>query len=191
VAAVESGDERANTALEFIRQLYAIERELPPLLGPADDPATPEANVGNGRSSVVRRGSGDATPVLAALKMWLDQTRSSALPKSPLGTAIGYASNNWTALNRYLEQGYLAIDNNLSERNAPGGSHSAATTGASWAARPAVRRRRCCTRSWPRASTWDSTRSHISAKRCRGYSALGETPTAASHCSTGSRIAGC
>jgi hypothetical protein len=38
------------------------------------------------------------------------------LPKSPLGQAIGYALNNWAALQRYLEQGYLAIDNNLSER---------------------------------------------------------------------------
>jgi hypothetical protein len=33
-----------------------------------------------------------------------------------LGQAIGYALNNWEALHRYLEQGYLAIDNNLSER---------------------------------------------------------------------------
>ena len=39
-----------------------------------------------------------------------------ALPKSALGQAIGYALNNWEALSRYLEQGYLAIDNNLSER---------------------------------------------------------------------------
>ena len=38
------------------------------------------------------------------------------MPKSPLGQAIGYALNNWAALGRYLEQGYLAIDNNLSER---------------------------------------------------------------------------
>jgi hypothetical protein len=38
------------------------------------------------------------------------------LPKSSLGTAIGYASNNWEALKRYLEQGFLALDNNLSER---------------------------------------------------------------------------
>ena len=38
------------------------------------------------------------------------------LPKSALGQAIGYALNNWEALSRYLEQGYLAIDNNLSER---------------------------------------------------------------------------
>jgi hypothetical protein len=33
-----------------------------------------------------------------------------------LGQAIGYALNHWEALQRYLEQGYLAIDNNLSER---------------------------------------------------------------------------
>ena len=30
--------------------------------------------------------------------------------------AVGYALNHWKALGRYLEQGYLAIDNNLSER---------------------------------------------------------------------------
>ena len=33
-----------------------------------------------------------------------------------MGQAVGYTLNNWEALNRYLEQGYLAIDNNLSER---------------------------------------------------------------------------
>jgi hypothetical protein len=33
-----------------------------------------------------------------------------------LGQAIGYALNHWKALQRYLEQGYLSIDNNLSER---------------------------------------------------------------------------
>jgi transposase len=36
--------------------------------------------------------------------------------ESPLGTAIGYASNNWDALKRYWERGVLALDNNLSER---------------------------------------------------------------------------
>jgi transposase len=115
VAAVESGDERANTALEFIRQLYAIERELPPLLWPSDDPrATEQRRQREERRRQTRQW--DATPVLAAWKVWLEQTRPSALPESPLGTAIGYASNNWTALNCYVEQGYLAIDNNLSER---------------------------------------------------------------------------
>src|SRR5262249_61546741 len=38
VAAVEAGDERGNAALDWIRQLYAIERGLPPPLPPSDDP---------------------------------------------------------------------------------------------------------------------------------------------------------
>jgi hypothetical protein len=50
------------------------------------------------------------------LSLWFGEQKSGALPKSPLGIAIGYASNNWDALKRYLDAGYLAIDNNLSER---------------------------------------------------------------------------
>ena len=38
------------------------------------------------------------------------------LPKSPLAEAIGYALNNWMALNRYADVGYLSIDNNAAER---------------------------------------------------------------------------
>ena len=50
------------------------------------------------------------------LAKWLAGQGPKVLPKSPLGSAIGYTSNNWEALKRYLEQGFLAIDNNLSER---------------------------------------------------------------------------
>jgi hypothetical protein len=115
VAAAEGGDERADAALELIRELYAIERTLPPLLPPADDPAT----VAQRRQREEQRRAlrqMQAGPVLAELKRWLDEQRPAALPKTPLGQAIGYALNNWEALGRYLEQGYLAIDNNLSER---------------------------------------------------------------------------
>ena len=38
VAASEAGDQRAKKALELIGKLYAIERALPPLLSPSDDP---------------------------------------------------------------------------------------------------------------------------------------------------------
>jgi hypothetical protein len=47
---------------------------------------------------------------------WLVGKQAQALPKSPLGEAVGYALSNWAALMRYTEQGYLAIDNNLAER---------------------------------------------------------------------------
>jgi transposase len=115
VAAAEAKEDRAEVALALIRQLYAIERALPPLLVPSDDPA----NAGQRRQREEQRQSlrrRQAEPILVELKTWLDEQHPKALPKSPLGQALGYALNNWEALCRYLEQGYLAIDNNLSER---------------------------------------------------------------------------
>lgn len=116
VAALDSGDERAARALELIGKLYAIERALPPLLPPADDAQAQQQRQQREEQRRQRRQQ-QAQPVLDELKKWLDeQHKGKVLPKSPLGKASGYALNNWTALCRYLEQGYLAIDNNLSER---------------------------------------------------------------------------
>ena len=42
--------------------------------------------------------------------------QQKVLPKSPIGEAIGYALNHWGALERYLEAGFLKIDNGASER---------------------------------------------------------------------------
>lgn len=115
VAAAEGGDERANAAVEWIRQLYTIERELPLLLPPSDDPvALASRRQREEQRREIRQSRAD--PVLAKWKAWLEEQRSKALPKSPLGQAIGYARNNWAALARYRDQGYLAIDNNLAER---------------------------------------------------------------------------
>lgn len=57
-----------------------------------------------------------SVPVLADLGRWLDDQARTVLPRSPLGNAIGYARNNWAALNRYLDDGDLDIDNNAAER---------------------------------------------------------------------------
>jgi transposase len=115
VAASEAGDERAAKALEWIGKLYAIERELPALLVPADDlVATEQRRVREDQRREIRQRESEV--VLSELQTWLDQMRVAALPKSALGSATGYALNNWTALVRYREAGYLGIDNNLSER---------------------------------------------------------------------------
>jgi len=37
------------------------------------------------------------------------------LPKSPLGEAVRYLTNQWTALQRFTDDGRLAIDNNRAE----------------------------------------------------------------------------
>ena len=88
---------------------------MPPLLPPSDDPADRERRrQREGQRRQIRQTL--AVPILAELKRWLDGQRPKALPKSPFGQAVGYALNNWEALGRYVERGYLAIDNNLSER---------------------------------------------------------------------------
>jgi transposase len=115
VAAAEGGDERANGALELIGRLCAIERELSPLLPPSDDAAKQEQRRQREEQRREQR-QRQAKPLLDELKKWLDAEKAKALPKTLLGKAIGYALNNWEALCRYVEQGYLAIDNNLSER---------------------------------------------------------------------------
>jgi transposase len=57
-----------------------------------------------------------ALPILGRFHTWLEEQGAAVLPKSPLAEAIGYALNNWTALVRYTEAGYLEIDNNVAER---------------------------------------------------------------------------
>ncbi|WP_082841314.1 IS66 family transposase [Gemmata sp. SH-PL17] len=115
VAAHDAGDARAGRALELIGRLYAIERALPPLLAPSDDAVANEQRPireEQRRAIRVRESEG----ALSDLRTWLDLTRAGALPKSPLGNAIGYATNNWAALVRYRDAGYLVMDNNLAER---------------------------------------------------------------------------
>jgi transposase len=57
-----------------------------------------------------------SVPLLEEFKAWLDKQRDQVLPKSPMAEAIGYALNNWSALIRYTEAGFLSIDNNVAER---------------------------------------------------------------------------
>jgi transposase len=91
---------RSHQALAYYRQLYELER------------------VAKGFSDPQRLQMRQdlAVPILDQLHQWLEQQRPEVLPKSPMGEAIGYALKNWEALRRYTEAGFLAIDNNASER---------------------------------------------------------------------------
>ena len=100
---LEAG-ESAQPAVEFIRQLYKIERTLPA-------PDTPEHIA---QRKTIRRSQ--SVPILDSLKAWLESESKNALPKSPLGGAIGYVLTRWEAFVRYTEDGRLSVDNNLSER---------------------------------------------------------------------------
>lgn len=188
VAAFEAGDTRAEQALALIRRLYAVERGLPPLLPPSDEPGQEQRR--RDREEQRRRTrEHDARPALDELDKWLDRERASALPKSAFGQAITYSRNNWAALCRYLDAGWLAIDNNRSERILRAIALGRANWGGS-GARPGGRRRRRFTLWWGRARTWAPTRSRTCVKRCRDCSGWG-TSRRPSNCKSGCRTAGC
>ena len=109
---ISSDPELAHVALAWISKLYDVERAAKHQFAQQPDgpDALPLADIR------LRLRQERSVPVLEQLGTWLRQTSQLALPKSPIGQAIGYALSNWAALNRYVQDGELEIDNNRSER---------------------------------------------------------------------------
>lgn len=57
-----------------------------------------------------------SAPVLGQIQDRLEPWSIELLPKNPVAQAVQYARGQWTALNRFLEDGRLPLDNNISER---------------------------------------------------------------------------
>jgi hypothetical protein len=100
--AQDSDGQRAAQMLALVGELYTVERE-------AKEQALDEA-------AALALRQERSIPVLARIKDWLDAEGEVVLPRSPMATAITYAQNQWGALTTYTTQGFLAIDNNASER---------------------------------------------------------------------------
>ena len=98
--AKDTDGRRSAEMLAMVRDLYAVEDEAKSL----DHEARRELR------------QQKSVPILAKIKTWLDAERPLVLPRSPMAAAITYTLNQWDALNRYVEQGYLNIDNNAAER---------------------------------------------------------------------------
>ena len=98
--AKETDGRRAAQMLEFAGQLYAVEHEA------------------KGMDHDARRAlrQEKSLPILTQIKTWLDLEQQLVLPRSPMAQAINYTLNQWEALCRYTEQGWLNIDNNAAER---------------------------------------------------------------------------
>jgi len=89
---------KAQTAVNFIAKLYAIEKQ---------------ARVQH--LSAEQRGQlrqEKAVPLLARFKQWLEKTSQQVPPKSPIGGAIAYTLKQWLYLTRYVEDGRVDIDTN-------------------------------------------------------------------------------
>lgn len=89
-------------ALDFVRQMYRMEADLV-------ESAEPGSEL---HFKLRRTGIG---PIRDAFKRWLDEKQASTPPKSPLGTAIRYTLNQWSALGAFLEDAKCPLDNNPAE----------------------------------------------------------------------------
>ena len=90
-------------AISFISKLYQIEHKI-------------KAK----KLSVVERyqlRQEKSKPILDAFKQWLDETKLKLTTKSYIAAAINYTLNQWEKLIRYIDDGELGIDNNITERD--------------------------------------------------------------------------
>jgi transposase len=92
-------DTAAALMIALIQQLYDVERDAADL-----DP--------DARCTVRQE---HAAPLLAKIDAERQALARTVLPKSPLGDAVRYLTNQWAALQRFTEDGRLAIDNNRAE----------------------------------------------------------------------------
>jgi transposase len=98
--ALAGNAERASRMLALIQRLYRVESEAKEL-APRE------------RAALRRERS---APILAQIRAQLDADQKHVLPKSGLGEATTYLANQWDALQRYVDDGRLDIDNNAAER---------------------------------------------------------------------------
>lgn len=89
----------AGEAIEMIRDLYKVEKMIKD----------------GGIEERLRARRTETKPILDKIRTWLDEHQDKVPPQSQLGRALAYADDEWPHLIRYIEDGRLAIDNNLVE----------------------------------------------------------------------------
>ena len=92
----------AKEVLRYYKELYKIEREA------KNNHMTAEERYALRQEK--------SKPIMDKFKLWLDEIYPTTLPQSMLGKAINYTLKLWSGLTKFLEDGRLEIDNNLTEQ---------------------------------------------------------------------------
>jgi transposase len=98
--AIESEPIRALEALQMINLLFKIERSI--------------ATAPRKKREAIR--AKHSAPVVERFYSWCDEIWPTLLEESPLYDGVRYARNQRTGLSRFLSDGRLPLDNNISER---------------------------------------------------------------------------
>lgn len=102
IAQANKGKGIAKEAMRFFKELYKIERE-----------AKNSQLIPSQRHQLRQEKS---KPILDAFNAWVDKVYPTTLPQSPLGKALNYCIKYRAGLMRFLDDGRLEIDNNLTEQ---------------------------------------------------------------------------
>lgn len=111
IKAARHGEAEAETALDLIAELYAVEAEARARAAEVRDADQREAVL-----LEARRELRDARSrrLIQQLRAWLD--RVVAMPELPLDKAVRWLDNGWVQLTRFLDDPRIPLDNGLAER---------------------------------------------------------------------------
>ena len=102
VKALDAGDKRAALPIAAYKKLYEIERDL--------------RERGLGPDDVLAERRARSKSIWDELVAWCTVRKKHEPPSSRLGIALRYFTNHQVALGRFLEYGYVPMDNGIVER---------------------------------------------------------------------------
>jgi len=112
VSQLPSSRTLANVAIEdYIRKVYEVEGQIKALR---------EEYEKRGQTlplqTVLTLRQEKSRPVMEQFKAWVDKLLPGTPPKSALGQALAYTTNQWEKLSRFLQHPQMPADNNYTER---------------------------------------------------------------------------
>lgn len=99
--AARGGDKIALDGLKKIAGLFAVERQ--------------SALAGDNAEQRLARRREHSVPLVEELRLWVEQQRATAPPRTPLGRALGYLYRQWKRLVLFLVDGRIELTNNRVE----------------------------------------------------------------------------
>ena len=102
VEAVRGGDQRALVGLDLFAKLFHVDAE--------------SRRAGESSAQRFERRQRESTPLVAKLRVWVDDRRGDVEPKSTLGKALSYIHKQWRRLTRFMHDPVMELTNNDVER---------------------------------------------------------------------------
>ena len=96
--------------VEYLGPVFALERKIDALREQAERESRPPP-----LAEILALRQRQSLPVMTALKRWVDDLLLGVPPKSALGKALSYTTNQWDKLSRFLGDPQLPAHNNVCE----------------------------------------------------------------------------